>query len=211
MYSVEVLFPKLVLSSRHHSQAPSNATYFLVPHYTTRMYHHCIFSLNLTPGECKSRASSYFTAILNHIQTSHPFWNRSGGFDRILLFHGIKHPKWWDRPPPSVTVTHLTLLGTTTTPHPNFSPQKDLVIPPFANFTLPLLATHRPPSQRHVLTHFRGGMQQNETCSLRTPLHHLDSAQRYHGASAAEEEVTTVFWAAKRGLRCICILWRHIM
>ncbi|KXS14696.1 glycosyltransferase family 47 protein [Gonapodya prolifera JEL478] len=198
MYAVEVLFPKLVLSSPHHSPSPSSATYFLVPHYTTCMYHQCIFSLHLTPDECKSRASSYLAAILDDIQNTHPFWKRSGGTDHILVFSWDQASEilGWTFPVRArvLPAVHLTLLGTTTL-HPNFSPHKDIVIPPYANYTLPLFLTYRPPSQRHILAHFRGTIHKDLAYSLGVRQRLVDLSKRHPHLFHVHEGHSTGHWS----------------
>ncbi|KAI8620463.1 exostosin family-domain-containing protein [Chytriomyces sp. MP71] len=118
--------------------------WFLIPHHTTCVYHACVFDeesqLKGNTDACKAMAARHIESILDRIITEYPYWNRTGGSDHMLVFS-------WDQASEVIgyhspirkqisSCVHLTSLGTRDpNASANFDINKDIVIPPFANYT----------------------------------------------------------------------------
>lgn len=138
---MELLFPRLVLQSAFaHLDAAHGANWFLIPQYTTCYYHSCLWKFpgNHTTDECKQMTGDYLAEILDKVERNYPFFRQSAGANHLLVFPwdqaseivGWSHPVR-DRIKNAV---HLTTLGSVV-PYENFNPHKDIVIPPFTNFS----------------------------------------------------------------------------
>ncbi|KAJ3398465.1 hypothetical protein HDV05_002476, partial [Chytridiales sp. JEL 0842] len=140
MYYMETLFPTLLSQSPFAStkaNAP-NASWYLIPQYSTCYYHHCVFNEKREPEECKIHVGKYVDTIVDHIALRYPFWNKTQGSDHVLVFPWDQASEvlGWGSPyqkriSPCV---HLSTLGTAHR-YENHDPHKDIVIPPYANFT----------------------------------------------------------------------------
>jgi hypothetical protein len=137
---MEVLWPKLFQESPFAStldNAP-NASWYLIPQYSTCYYHHCVFTEKQEPEDCKLKIGKYVDAIVDYISVEYPYWNKTRGADHILIFP-------WDQASEVLgwgsvyqkrvsSCVHLSTLGTVHR-YENHDPHKDVVIPPYANFS----------------------------------------------------------------------------
>jgi len=117
MYSTEQLLVSLFKAhpvSVEVAEA-SQAHFYLVPHHSTCLYHHCVFEEKEAPQVCKVRAGDYLEHVLDYVQAEFPFWNESAGTDHLLVFswdQGAEvlgfHSRAKDR---VASAIHLTPLG----------------------------------------------------------------------------------------------------
>ena len=83
---MEPLLPQLLHSSHYNTKEPTKADFFLIPHYSTCYYHHCVFTLNQTTDQCKQHTGDYVEGIQKYVSETYTFWNRSSGTDHLMLF-----------------------------------------------------------------------------------------------------------------------------
>ena len=166
-YVLEVLMHEWLLSSPHRTLDPSLADWFYVPVYATCAMAIAIFETPHTQPMTKfrtARASALYMGALEHIRSTLPYWNASGGRDHIWTFGydegACFAPKeiWpsllishWgntmskhnrctttygaDRwDPPYDPPTGLP-LGSLIGKHPCYDPEKDIVMPSFREMT----------------------------------------------------------------------------
>ncbi|KAJ3105842.1 hypothetical protein HDU97_007486 [Phlyctochytrium planicorne] len=155
MYYMEYLWPELVKKSPFFTSNDQEATFYLVPQYSTCHYHKCVFEKSKSTDQCKEDTAAYLTESKQH-------WNVSGGSDHLLIFTwdqasevlGWNHPI---RKRISSTI-HLTTLGSQI-PFENFNPHKDIVIPPFANFSRVLEIQKQNAIEAKLIETFQGIMK----------------------------------------------------
>ena len=145
----------------------SEAHYFMIPHYATAFYHRCVFQDGGTGEACKWKTGDYLQSIMNHIRSTYDYWDASTGIDHIIAFSwdqasevlGIVHEgQFMDHPIRSLvrSAIHLTTLGTLVSRY-NFDPHKDIVVPPYLNYTRYTVArTDLGDPARTSFAHFRG-------------------------------------------------------
>ncbi|KAJ3387211.1 hypothetical protein HDU80_000203 [Chytriomyces hyalinus] len=144
MYYTEVLVPQLVPVL-----VPANAAWYLIPHHATCVYHACALGQLSDTDLCKQKAAQHLTGILDGIITKYQYWNETKGRNHVLVFS-------WDQASEVLgynapirdrisSCVHVTTLGTTDTKVArNHNPVKDIVIPPYANYTVPLSIFKQP-------------------------------------------------------------------
>lgn len=139
-YHMERLFPTLVRKSMHMTHNASLASFYLIPHYSTCFYHSCVFSRtsNFTADECKNQTGDYMARVLNYVESTGPYWSMNAGADHVIVFSWDQASEilGWNHPSRRrvSSAIHLTTFGSVEM-HPNFNPHKDIVIPPFSNYS----------------------------------------------------------------------------
>ena len=186
MYAMELLFPRMLQNSRVLAQSPLQAHWFLVPHHSTCFYHDCVFRRSRTPDECKRETGDYLGSILKFVQHEFPFWNNSQGTDHVLVFSWDQASEvvGWHHPVRQALrqSIHLTTLGSVR-PTDNFSPHKDIVIPPFLNATLPLKLYPDPTRLRRCSPSWLRRLLQASLAKLSRLLDHaLNQPLGYHAS-----------------------------
>ncbi|KAJ3216642.1 hypothetical protein HDU67_009170 [Dinochytrium kinnereticum] len=135
---MEFLWPELLKQSPYSSWNDEEAIFYFVPQHSTCFYHKCVFERKLSTDVCKEETAGYLNAIVDHIQTSKSHWNISGGSDHLFVFSWDQASEvlgWSSSIRRKISpAIHLTTLGAQKR-YENFDPHKDIVIPPYANFT----------------------------------------------------------------------------
>ena len=184
---LEVLLHEWLLASPHRTHDPSEADWFYVPVYATCAIVTAIFQ---TPHTRNARyrtafASELYVAAYEHIRTTYPHWNASGGVDHIWTF-GYDEGACFAPAPlrPSLLISHwgntmtrhnrctttyeadrwdppydpLTRLplASLVSGHRCFDPAKDVVLPSFRELTTFLPAESAPPPKRAQQPHAPG-------------------------------------------------------
>ncbi|KAJ3397617.1 hypothetical protein HDU80_009496 [Chytriomyces hyalinus] len=156
MYYTEVLVPQLVPLL-----VPAKATWYLIPHHATCVYHACVLEQFSDTDLCKQKAAQHLTDILDIVIAKYPYWNETNGRNHVIIFS-------WDQSSEVLgynasihdrisSCMHLTTLGTTDAKVArNYNPVKDIVIPPYANYSIPLSIFKRPhwPDIQHFFNLF---------------------------------------------------------
>ena len=91
------------------------ADFYLVPHLSTCLYHHCVFEEKEDPQVCKERTGDYLERVLDHVQAEYLYWNASAGTDHLVVFawdQGAEVLGFHSRAKERVAAAiHLTPLG----------------------------------------------------------------------------------------------------
>ena len=189
-YVLEVMLHEWLLGSAHRTTDPAEADWFFVPVYATCAIVTAIFG---TPTTRPTRyrlaiASRLYLRAYEHVRTSLPYWNASGGADHIWAF-GYDEGACFAPAPlrPSLLISHWgnTMsahnrctttysddrwdvatdpytgwpLGSLIEGHPCFVPGKDLVLPSFRELeTFLPEPPRRVPAPRRALFFFSGDL-----------------------------------------------------
>ncbi|KAI8830292.1 exostosin family-domain-containing protein [Chytriomyces cf. hyalinus JEL632] len=144
MYYTEVLVPQLAPVI-----VPAKAAWYLIPHHATCVCHACAFGHFSDTDLCKQKAAQHLTDILDSVIAKYPHWNETDGRNHVLVYS-------WDQASEVLrynspirdrisSCAHVTTLGSTDAKvAKNHNPVKDIVIPPYANYTAPLSIFKRP-------------------------------------------------------------------
>lgn len=149
-YSAEYSLHQFLLKSQYRTLDPDQADYFYVPAYS------CCFLINNHPNNL-TKTGIFHHSVLNYIQITYPYFNRSGGRDHVWAFtQGFGARLFGDHHP---IRSGIFLVHNGQFTLDDFTPHKDLTIPPdlsgygFSSvYELPL--SKRP--QKQWLAHFGG-------------------------------------------------------
>ncbi|KAL1522967.1 hypothetical protein AB1Y20_017931 [Prymnesium parvum] len=106
VYSVDIVLLRRLLQSPHRTLDPEKADYFYVPLLNSMGFHSHKFGIYMP----SKPAADLIAAVVEHIRTAHPYWNRSGGSDHLFPFTGDDGATWLRGRMPllnrSIFVTH---------------------------------------------------------------------------------------------------------
>jgi hypothetical protein len=175
MYYLEAHWPHLLKQSDYYYPFPDNTNrepednpdFFVIPHFSTCVYHHCVFKENRTTDACKDVTSNYFGQILHYVQSRYPYWNETSGRDHVVVLTWDQASEIFGFYSPVKrairSAIHLTQVGYVS-PHDNFDYHKDIVIVPYNSHGH--LANKAQVGNRGTFAYFRGSILDDPSYSF---------------------------------------------
>jgi hypothetical protein len=89
---------------------PEEADFFFIPFLGARYLTFCWYTLSRRDDDCEVDAK-YFFPMMNYIQQKLPFWNRSMGWDHIMVHPMDRTDTYYKLPELMRNATYLTTIG----------------------------------------------------------------------------------------------------